>query len=80
MTRWATLYSGGIRGIFRILVEIKEADAEHWGVLMALSTFGLLGLFAMAASLKFISATMNVVTGTIEIVLAYICQGGASLQ
>ena len=62
-------------GIGRMVGEIKNADGELWGVLMAVSTLGMLGYFTFAASLKFISATLNVVMLANEIVLAYICQG-----
>ena len=55
--------------------EIQRTDASHWGILVAISCVGVAGYFTLAASLQFISATTCAVLATIEIVLAYICQG-----
>ena len=71
----ALLVSCADGGVGRLAGEIKKADAELWAVLMAVSALGMLGYYTFVASLKFISATLNVVIGTIEIVLAYLCQG-----
>lgn len=71
----ALLASCADGGIGRMVAEIKKADSEMWAVLMGVSALGMLGYFTFAASLKFISATLNVVMMSNEIVLAYICQG-----
>ena len=55
--------------------EIQRTDASHWGILVSISCVGVMGYFTLAASLQFISATTCAVLATIEIVLAYICQG-----
>ena len=62
-------------GLGLMVGEIKAADAQVWAILMTVSALGMLGYFTFAASLKFISATLNVVMMSNEIVLAYICQG-----
>ena len=41
---------------------------------MGISALGILGYFTFVASLSFVSATTCTVAGTIEIVLAYLCQ------
>ena len=58
--------------------EIQRTNAQHWSILVSVSCVGVAGYFSFTASLKFISATTCAVLGTIEIVLAYICQGGGS--
>ena len=58
--------------------EIQTTNAQHWGILISVSCVGVAGYSSFTASLKFISATTCAVLGTIEIVLAYICQGGGS--
>ena len=62
-------------GIGQMMKEIKAADGKVWALLMTVSALGMLGYLTFAASLKFISATLNVVMMSNEIVLAYICQG-----
>ena len=61
--------------IGQMVEEIKAADGQVWAILMTVSALGMLGYLTFAASLKFISATLNVVMMSNEIVLAYICQG-----
>ena len=56
--------------------EIQKTDTRHWSILVSVSSVGVLAYSAFAASLKFVSATTCAVLGTIEIVLAYIFQGG----
>ena len=46
----------------------------RWGILVGISALGMLGYFTFVASLSFVSATTCTVAGTIEIVLAYLCQ------
>ena len=41
---------------------------------MGISVLGMLGYFTFVASLSFVSATTCTVAGSIEIVLAYLCQ------
>ena len=58
-----------------IVTEMAETNFVTWIVVTLISALGILGYFTFAASLKFISATLCCVLGTIEIVLAYACQG-----
>ena len=58
-----------------ILEKMGETNFVTWSIVTLISAMGILGFFPFAASLKFISATLCCVLGTIEIVLAYICQG-----
>ena len=58
-----------------IVTEMAETNFVTWIIVTLISALGILGYFTFAASLKFISATLCCVLGTIEIVLAYACQG-----
>ena len=58
-----------------ILEKMGETNFVTWSIVTLISAMGILGYFTFAASLKFISATLCCVLGTIEIVLAYTCQG-----
>ena len=58
-----------------IVTKMAETNFVTWIIVTLISAMGILGYFTFAASLKFISATLCCVLGTIEIVLAYACQG-----
>ena len=62
-------------GVKNIVAEMGETNSVTWIIVTLISAMGILGYFTFAASLKFISATLCCVLGTMEIVLAYACQG-----
>ena len=62
-------------GVKDIVAEMGETNSVTWIIVTLISAMGILGYFTFAASLKFISATLCCVLGTMEIVLAYACQG-----
>ena len=61
-------------GLKEIVEKMAESNSVTWIIVVLISALGIFGYFTFAASLKFISATLCTVLGTIEIVLAYTCQ------
>ncbi len=83
----ALVFYGGVAGmVVAVAGSFAEREAEHvmfslgalslvsWGLILAISTVGVVGYLTYTASLKSITPTSVSVIRALEIVLAYFCQ------